>query len=132
MKEKGFVAGTILATNQKGESFFLVHHENEILSFLLEKVDEDATFPMGIIMRSLLQHVKIDSESLRIVDATNIRSEDFDVPLFVFDLTERPENPDELLTNSENVTWRRSKDLSHLLNNCDFSGVPVYRSESYN
>lgn len=131
MSVKGFVAGTILATNQKGESFFLVRDQDEKVSFISEKIDEETKFPMGLIMRSLLEHVTVDSESLRILDTTNIRNKDFDVPLFVFDLTERTENPQELLNEKTNAKWRRSKELEDLLNECDFSGVPVYRSESY-
>ncbi|MDE1549177.1 hypothetical protein [Jeotgalibaca caeni] len=131
MAEKGFVAGTILVTNQKGESFFLVHSQDGKLSFLYERMEQDTKFPMGTIMRSLLTHIHADSEALRIMDTTNIRSEELNVPLFVFDLTLRPEDPNELLVEGSPVAWRRAKELEKLLKEFNFSGVPVYRSETF-
>lgn len=130
MTEKGLVAGTIMVTNQKGESYFLVNCQDGKISFLFEEIDEGTKVPFGVMMRSLLKHVTIDSESLRLMDLTNIRGDGFNVPLFVFDLTERPENPEQLLASSDHIKWRRSKELTSLLNEYDFSGVPVYRQSN--
>lgn len=128
MAENKKVAGTIMVTNQQGETFFLVRKTEDDLSFLFEKIEEGTKFPMGIIMDSLLSHVTVDSESLRLMDLTNIKGEEHTIPLFVFDLVERPDNEILLLKGSESIIWRRAKDMSVLLNECDSNVVPIYRS----
>ena len=130
MTEKGLVAGTIMVTNLKGESYFLVNCQDGKLSFLFEEIDEGTKVPFGVMMRSLLQHVTIKSDDLRLMDLTNIRGDGFNVPLFVFDMTGRPEDQEQLLANSDHISWRRSKELTSLLNELDFSGVPVYRQNN--
>ncbi|HJB24397.1 MAG TPA: hypothetical protein H9946_09670, partial [Candidatus Jeotgalibaca pullicola] len=119
MAENKKVAGTIMVTNQQGETFFLVRKTEDDLSFLFEKIEEGTKFPMGIIMDSLLSHVTVDSESLRLMDLTNIKGEERTIPLFVFDLVERPDNEILLLKGSESIIWRRAKDMADLLNECD-------------
>ena len=128
MAENKKVAGTIMVTNQQGETFFLVRKTEDDLSFLFEKIEEGTKFPMGIIMDSLLSHVTVDSESLRLMDLTNIKGEERTIPLFVFDLVERPDNEILLLKGSESIIWRRAKDMADLLNECDSNVVPIYRS----
>lgn len=128
MAENKKVAGTIMVTNQQGETFFLVRKAEDDLSFLFEKIEEGTKFPMGIIMDSLLSHVTVDSESLRLMDLTNIKGEERTIPLFVFDLVERPDNEILLLKGSESIIWRRAKDMADLLNECDSNVVPIYRS----
>ncbi|AZP05546.1 hypothetical protein [Jeotgalibaca ciconiae] len=128
MAENKKVAGTIMVTNQQGETFFLVRKTEDDLSFLFEKIEEGTKFPMGIIMDSLLSHVTVDSESLRLMDLTNIKGEERTIPLFVFDLVERPDNEILLLNGSESIIWRRAKDMADLLNECDSNVVPIYRS----
>ena len=128
MAENKKVAGTIMVTNQQGETFFLVRKTEDDLSFLFEKIEEGTKFPMGIIMDSLLSHVTVDSESLRLMDLTNIKGEERTIPLFVFDLVERPDNEILLLNGSESIIWRRAKYMADLLNECDSNVVPIYRS----
>ena len=129
MTRKNHVAGTIMVTNQQGESFFLVNHDEGKFYFPFEKIDTENQSPMGIIMNILLQHVTFDSDSLRLMDLTNIKEENSSTPLYVFDMVESPVNPDTLLKNSDVMFWRRAKELTYLLEECVFDGVPIYHHE---
>lgn len=128
MVRKNHVAGTIMVTNQQGESFFLVHHLEGKLFFPFELLDTEDRSPLGIIMKRLLQHVTISSDSLRLMDLTNIKEENSTTPLFVFDIVETPVNPDTLLIDSDVMFWRRAKDLKYLWDECNFEGVPMYHA----
>lgn len=127
MADRGIVAGTIMVTNAQGESYFLVEKHDDSISFLNERTEKGDKFPMGIIMDHLLKFVNIDSDSLRLMDLTNLKSQDYSVPLFVFDLVNRPTDQDALLRDFDNIAWRRSKELTTLLNSCDFESVPIYK-----
>lgn len=109
MTESKRVAGTIMVTNQQGETFFLVKDNDGVSSFIYERIEETEKLPMGIIMETLLEFVTVDSESIRLMDLTNIKGQDKTSPLFVFDLVERPEDEMTLLNQSGLVTWRRTK-----------------------
>lgn len=128
MTESKRVAGTIMITNQQGETFFLVKDNDGVSSFIYERIEETEKLPMGIIMETLLEFVTVDSESIRLMDLTNIKGQDKTSPLFVFDLVERPEDEMTLLNQSGLVTWRRTKDLTELLSECDSNVVPTYKS----
>ncbi|AQS53355.1 hypothetical protein BW727_100985 [Jeotgalibaca dankookensis] len=128
--ELKIVAGTIMVTNQRGESFFLVENNGDSISFVHDKTEKEDKFPMGIIMEALLKNVDTNSDSLRLMDLTNLKAERINIPLFVFDLVERPDNQDDLLVGVENIEWRRSLELKTLLDTCEFAGVPVYNSDS--
>lgn len=126
MTEKGLVAGTIMVTNQQGESFFLVQPHDQKITFLFEKMASGSKSPMGTAMDILVRQVTVSPESFRLMDLTNLKQGWGNGPLFVFDLVERPENPDSLLRDTGNACWRRAKDLDHLWDECDFEGVPIY------
>lgn len=128
MTESKRVAGTIMVTNQQGETFFLVKDNDGVSSFIYERIEETEKLPMGIIMETLLEFVTVDSESIRLMDLTNIKGQDKTSPLFVFDLVERPEDEMTLLNQSGLVTWRRTKDLTELLSECDSNVVLTYKS----
>lgn len=128
MTESKRVAGTIMVTNQQGETFFLVKDNDGVSSFIYERIEETEKLPMGIIMETLLEFVTVDSESIRLMDLTNIKGQDKSSPLFVFDLVERPEDEMTLLNQSGLVTWRRTKDLTELLSECDSNVVLTYKS----
>lgn len=128
MTESKRVAGTIMVTNQQGETFFLVKDNDGVSSFIYERIEETEKLPMGIIMETLLEFVMVDSESIRLMDLTNIKGQDKTSPLFVFDLVERPEDEMTLLNQSGLVTWRRTKDLTELLSECDSNVVLTYKS----
>lgn len=128
MTESKRVAGTIMVTNQQGETFFLVKDNDGVSSFIYERIEETEKLPMGIIMETLLEFVTVDSESIRLMDLTNIKVQDKTSPLFVFDLVERPEDEMTLLNQSGLVTWRRTKDLTELLSECDSNVVLTYKS----
>ncbi|UJF14629.1 hypothetical protein LZ578_06080 [Jeotgalibaca sp. MA1X17-3] len=96
--------------------------------FPFELIDTEDRSPMGIIMKRLLQHVTISSDSLRLMDLTNIKEEDSKTPLFVFDIVETPANPDTILIDSDVMFWRRAKDLKYLWDECNFEGVPIYHA----
>ena len=128
MTESKRVAGTIMITNQQGETFFLVKDNDGVSSFIYERIEETEKLPMGIIMETLLEFVMVDSESIRLMDLTNIKGQDKTSPLFVFDLVERPEDEMTLLNQSGLVTWRRTKDLTELLSECDSNVVLTYKS----
>ena len=128
MTESKRVAGTIMITNQQGETFFLVKDNDGVSSFIYERIEETEKLPMGIIMETLLEFVTVDSESIRLMDLTNIKGQDKSSPLFVFDLVERPEDEMTLLNQSGLVTWRRTKDLTELLSECDSNVVLTYKS----
>lgn len=128
MTESKRVAGTIMVTNQQGETFFLVKDNDGVSSFIYERIEETEKLPMGIIMEILLEFVTVNSESIRLMDLTNIKGQDKTSPLFVFDLVERPEDEMTLLNQSGLVTWRRTKDLTELLSECDSNVVLTYKS----
>lgn len=128
MTESKRVAGTIMVTNQQGETFFLVKDNDGVSSFIYERIEETEKLPMGIIMETLLEFVTVNSESIRLMDLTNIKVQDKTSPLFVFDLVERPEDEMTLLNQSGLVTWRRTKDLTELLSECDSNVVLTYKS----
>ena len=128
MTESKRVAGTIMVTNQQGETFFLVKDNDGVSSFIYERIEETEKLPMGIIMETLLEFVMVDSESIRLMDLTNIKGQDKTSPLFVFDLVEKPEDEMTLLNQSGLVTWRRTKDLTELLSECDSNVVLTYKS----
>lgn len=128
MTESKRVAGTIMVTNQQGETFFLVKDNDGVSSFIYERIEETEKLPMGIIMEILLEFVTVNSESIRLMDLTNIKVQDKTSPLFVFDLVERPEDEMTLLNQSGLVTWRRTKDLTELLSECDSNVVLTYKS----
>lgn len=121
------VAGTIMVTNAQGESFFLVEKNGDSISFLNKETESGGKLPMGIIMKHLLEFVEIEADSLRLIDLANLKAEENNVSLFVFDVVERPDNPDTLLSDSDDVVWRRSKELTTLLDAYDFGIVPIYK-----
>lgn len=124
---RGIVAGTIMVTNTQGESYFLVEKQGDAISFLIAKSDKNGKLPMGIIIEHLLKFVNVGSDSFRLMDLASLKSEAHNIPLFVFDLVERPTDPNELLVEHENVVWRRSKEVTNLLDTYDFGTVPVYK-----
>lgn len=126
MAERRVVAGTIMVTNAQGESYFLVEKNEEKLSFLSDESIKDGRLPMGIIMAHLLKFVNVDPDSLRLMDLAQLKADNINIPLFVFDLVERPETPDDLLSLDQNVVWRRSKEITSLLDSYDFGIIPIY------
>lgn len=125
MAERGVVAGTIMVTNAQGETYFLVDNRGESISFLSAKSEIGGKLPMGVIMEHLLKFVNVQSDSFRLMDLAHLKADTNNVSLFVFDLVERPEDPNVLLVGTEDVAWRRSKELTKLLDTYDYGTVPV-------
>ena len=125
MAERGVVAGTIMVTNAQGETYFLVDNRGESISFLSAKSEIGGKLPMGVIMEHLLKFVNVQSDSFRLMDLAHLKADTNNVSLFVFDLVERPEDPNVLLAGTEDVAWRRSKELTTLLDRYDYGTVPV-------
>lgn len=125
MAERGVVAGTIMVTNAQGETYFLVDNRGESISFLSAKSEIGGKLPMGVIMEHLLKFVNVQSDSFRLMDLVHLKADANNVSLFVFDLVERPEDPNVLLAGTEDVAWRRSKELTTLLDTYDYGTVPV-------
>lgn len=125
MAERGIVAGTIMVTNAQGESYFLVENRKDSISFLNAKSEIGGKLPMGVIMEHLLKFVNVKADSFRLMDLASLKSETNAVSLFVFDLVERPDDPNVLLVGNEDVAWRRSKEVTTLLDTFDFGTVPV-------
>lgn len=125
MAERGVVAGTIMVTNAQGETYFLVEDTGETISFLKAKSEDGGKLPMGVIMEHLLKFVNVESDSFRLMDLTSLKTDANNVSLFVFDLVERPEDPNVLLAANEYVAWKRSKEVTTLLDTYDYGTVPV-------
>ena len=125
MAERGVVAGTIMVTNAQGETYFLVDNRGESISFLSAKSEIGGKLPTGVIMEHLLKFVNVQSDSFRLMDLAHLKADTNNVSLFVFDLVERPEDPNVLLAGTEDVAWRRSKELTTLLDRYDYGTVPV-------
>ena len=124
MAERGVVAGTIMVTNAQGETYFLVDNRGESISFLSAKSEIGGKLPTGVIMEHLLKFVNVQSDSFRLMDLAHLKADTNNVSLFVFDLVERPEDPNVLLVGTEDVAWRRSKELTKLLDTYDYGTVP--------
>lgn len=125
MAERGVVAGTIMVTNAQGETYFLVDNRGESISFLNAKSEIGGKLPMGVIIEHLLKFVNVESDSFRLMDLANLKADANNISLFVFDLVERPEDPNVLLVGNGDVAWRRSKEVTILLDTYDYGTVPV-------
>lgn len=125
MAERGIVAGTIMVTNAQGESYFLVEKKGNSISFLNTKSEMGGKLPMGVIMEHLLTYVNVKSDSFRLMDLASLKSDASAVSLFVFDLVERPDDPNVLLVGNEDVAWKRSKEVTTLLDTYDLIADPV-------
>lgn len=124
-----FVAGTIMVTNQKGETFFLVKEHEQKHSFIYGVYSDikESKSPMGTILEILDKVTTLDAESLRLVESTQLKADNLAMPLFIFDVVERPEDPQTYLKEGADLSWRRSGEVTDLMAECDFNGVPVYQ-----
>jgi len=126
MTKENLVAGTIMITNKAEETFFLVAIEGESYQLPSVKLSGNGKSPLGSIMETLLKHVTIKSESLRLLDLTNMRRKGGNIPLFVFDALEKPTDIEMFLVDPYRFAWRKSSDITEILTDCELSGVPIY------
>ncbi|CZR02974.1 Hypothetical protein Tpal_2798 [Trichococcus palustris] len=126
MTKENIVAGTIMITNKAEETFFLVAVEGESNTLPTVEMSGEGKSPLGSIMESLLKHVNVDSESLRLLDLTNIRGNGRNIPLFVFDALEKPADVDTVLTDRSHFAWKKSSDITEILTDWELGGVPIY------
>lgn len=126
MIKENIVAGTIMVTNEAGATYFLVNTENESYSLPSVNLSESGKSPLGSIMEVLLAHVDIESESLRLLDLTNMRRNGKNMPLFVFDSLEKPSDLDILLNEPGKFAWKKSSEISEILTDLELDSVPIY------
>ena len=126
MIKENIVAGTIMVTNEAGATYFLVNTENESYSLPSVNLSESGKSPLGSIMEVLLAHVDIESESLRLLDLTNMRGNGKNMPLFVFDSLEKPSDLDSLLNEPSKFAWKKSSEISEILTDLELDSVPIY------
>lgn len=129
MTASKFVAGTIMVTNQRGETFFLVNEHEQKHSFVYGAYSDinESKSPLGTILNTLEEVTTFNADSLRLVESTQLKASGVAMPLFIFDVVERPEDPHVYLKEGIKLSWRRSGELTELMAECDFNGVPVYQ-----
>ncbi|CZQ90539.1 hypothetical protein SAMN05216375_1033 [Trichococcus ilyis] len=115
-----------MVTNEAEETYFLVKTENGTYSLPSVNLSESGKSPLGSIMEVLLAHVGIESESLRLLDLTNIRGNGKNMPLFVFDALEKPSDLDSLLNEPGKLAWKKSSEISEILTDLELDSVPIY------
>lgn len=126
MIKENIVAGTVMVTNDAEETYFLVNTENRTYSLPNVNLSESGKSPLGSIMEVLLAHIGIESESLRLLDLTNMRGNGKNMPLFVFDSLEKPSDLDSLLNEPSKFAWKKSSEISEILTDLELDSVPIY------
>lgn len=126
MIKENIVAGTVMVTNDAEETYFLVNTENGTYSLSNVNLSESGKSPLGSIMEVLLAHIGIESESLRLLDLTNMRGNGKNMPLFVFDSLEKPSDLDSLLNEPSKFAWKKSSEISEILTDLELDSVPIY------
>lgn len=115
------VAGTVMLNSANGDKKFLVRKINENFDFVMTPIDGDHT-SLACILQELKSEVRVDVNSIDLVELTNVQMDSKKMPFFVFEMEETV----AISELAESYAWETPKTLRTVLNNFKISGVPIF------
>lgn len=115
------VAGTIMLNQKDGAKKFLVHPVGQWTEFITTEVSSDMT-GLASILQFFKKEIQLDVTSINLVELTNAHTNQENLPLFVFEMSEEEELP----TIDKNFVWEKPSELKKLLASYAIEGVPMF------
>ena len=115
------VAGTIMLNQKDGSKKFLVHPNGQSKEFITTEVSSDMT-GLASILQFFKEEIQLDVTSINLVELTNAHTDQENLPLFVFEMSEDQQLP----TINKKFVWEKPSELKKLLTSYEIEGVPMF------